>query len=444
MPTIEKIVTSTTTHRNLFQRDRDFIGTFAVVYEYKDQFNVGPATQYTFANQRTTYQPSDWNYRDRIRRHLNATTTLIGDKYVLEKSDCSWQANWDAWDGSRGKHRAQYDKGRGWPRYASAPLTPEASFNPDAALQAKMRLYKTLKDKRQAWEGMVFLGELRELIHMVRNPAQSLRRGLDDWINSAKKHRPKSSTTAINRALAGSWLEWVYGIAPTISDLSNAQEALNRHLDRYEELYQKFYVASDEIKSLPTNWVVDSYTMYPWTFTSRYRKYVASIVAYYGQVYTSAATARGFTRQQLGFELRNFVPTVWELIPYSFVADYFTNIGDLISASSTHTGDVAWVSQTVINDGVVEHVPVSIALSGQLNSSPSSVKNLRVFVSLNGKLTVRRRKVTRSALAGVPVVSPFKDFRFEIPGVGSTKWINLLALFQSSRTAERLLRGGRS
>lgn len=443
MTTIVKIVTSSSRHSNLVYRDRDFVGTSNIKYFYKDQYNLGPGTIYTMSNYRETHQPHDWNYRQRIRTHSNATTFLTGEKYVLEPSNSYWGAFWNANDGTIGKRRDQYDQGRGsMPSMATLPPAPVSSLDPNAALEAKMKLYKQLKDKRQAWEGMVFLGELRELLHMVRNPAQSLRRGLDEWVSDAKKHRSRSSSAAINRALAGSWLEWVYGVAPTIGDLENAKEALNRHLERYEELYQKFSAWSEPNKSLFQDWTSYSRSYYPWTFSMAYRTFYQTYVGYYGQVYTASAYSRGFTRQQLGFELRNFVPTVWELIPYSFVADYFTNIGDLLAAASTYTGDVAWVSQTVINESYVEHVYKSLTL-GQLNASPSTVKNLRVIVQASDPLIIRRRKVTRGALAGIPNVNPFKDFRFEVPGYGSKKWINILALFSASRSTERLLRSGR-
>lgn len=438
-----KVITSTTGFRDLFYRDRDFIGTSGIVYKYRDQFLSGSIR--SFSNSRTTHERAKSTYRALIRAHKNATTLLDGDKYVVEFAPCAWDASWHAYDGVQRRYRDQYDRGRGWPRSILLPPTPVTSDNPDAALQAKYRLYKVLRDKRQAWEGMVFLGELRELIHMVRNPAQSLRRGLGDWVRDAAKHRPhKRSVSHVNRALAGSWLEWTYGMAPTISDLNNAKEALNRHLDRYEELYQKFYSQSDPIRSAPTNWVAHNYQLYPWMFSQRHRTYLQSRTIYYGQVYTAAASSRGFTRQQLGFELRNFVPTVWELIPYSFVADYFTNIGDVLTAASTHTGDVAWISQTNVNEGVAEHVPTGISLYSNVNAQQGTVSKLRVVTSLTGRLVIKRRRVFRTALLQVPGVNPIKDFRLELPGAGSTKWVNLLALFSASRSTERLLRGSRS
>lgn len=438
MSTIEKIVTSSTHVGNQISRDRDFTGTFGTNYAYKDILNWMTPYDTWLSNTRTTYQPSNWDYRHRIANHQNATTALIGEKYVVEGYGGSWEAYWTATRNGV-QNVPQYDKGRGMvPGFKTLPLTPAYTADPDAELEAKMKLFKTLKDKRQAWDGLVFLGELRELLHMVRHPAKNLRDGLDDYTRSAKKLNRRTSTANLNRALAGTWLEWIYGMAPTISDLENAKEACNRHLERYEELYQKFATQSNGIKTEPTNWVKYENGYYPWSFEMYYRRYKTSKVIYYGQVYTAAANAVGFTRQQLGLELRNFVPTVWEVIPYSFVADYFTNIGNLLEGYSTYTGDVAWISKCIINDGVCEHVCRRAYIKDGLSTVASSVKNLRVIVNVTSPLTIRRRKVDRS-VSSVPTLNPLKDFRLTIPGVGSTKWINLTALFAASRKTERLL-----
>jgi hypothetical protein len=47
-----------------------------------------------------------------------------------------------------------------------------------------------------------------------------------------------------------------------------------------------------------------------------------------------------------------FLPTVWELIPYSFVADYFINVGDIISSYAFHRENIAfgWTTYKAVTE----------------------------------------------------------------------------------------------
>lgn len=46
-----------------------------------------------------------------------------------------------------------------------------------------------------------------------------------------------------------------------------------------------------------------------------------------------------------GFRLAEFVPAVWELIPYSFVVDYFTNIGDILNGMHALANTWVWYTR---------------------------------------------------------------------------------------------------
>jgi len=64
---------------------------------------------------------------------------------------------------------------------------------------------------------------------------------------------------------------------------------------------------------------------------------------------TAELPARGSAerlRQVLGFNLEEFVPTIWEIIPFSFVVDYFANVGEMLSLHTTDLSWVDWVNQS--------------------------------------------------------------------------------------------------
>ena len=51
-------------------------------------------------------------------------------------------------------------------------------------------------------------------------------------------------------------------------------------------------------------------------------------------------------RGLLGFKLEDFVPTMWNLLPYSFLVDYFVDVGGILNAITTDISAVRWVSET--------------------------------------------------------------------------------------------------
>jgi hypothetical protein len=70
------------------------------------------------------------------------------------------------------------------------------------------------------------------------------------------------------------------------------------------------------------------------------------IIRYRGAVKAQAATTASDRLARFGFTPSEFIPTAWEILPWSFLVDYFLNIGDLLSASVTDTSNVAWVNRS--------------------------------------------------------------------------------------------------
>lgn len=395
----------------------------------------------------TTYSDTKRNHRQLIREHKSATTRLEGEKRdYVQRPVGSLFASWTSTGfpaGSPYNGMYNYQQAQGWILPVQLPGTTPihghaiADADPEAELQAKYKLFAELRDKRNAFQGMTFLGELGEAIRMLRRPLSGVRRGLDDYVRTVKKRATKSSLPAMNRMISDTWLEKSYGWAPLMNDFSNAAEALNRAVDRYEDLYQRFSVKVDLV-SPDASWIPhNSTTPFPglhgWHLFWLIRQYRKTSIKYYGQVFTAAQRSRKAYRQNWGFTLNDFVPTVWELIPYSFLVDYFTNIGELIYACNTYTGDVAWIAKgTKVTAGCESRLshytftPTSATLGGY--------KAILYCPSLQREDVTLLRTNT-----AIPTVNPFQDFRMKVPGAGSTKWLNIAALISSSKSVSRFL-----
>jgi hypothetical protein len=126
-----------------------------------------------------------------------------------------------------------------------------------------------------------------------------------------------------------------------------------------------------------------------------------------------------------GLSPEEFVPTVWELLPWSFLVDYFTNIGDILEAGATDTSTVAWIEQATIRSRILEanmdeNVDFMRSLLGP---------ELLFLDSSYGELTYRVRSVSRVA---APVLN-VPSFALEVPG-SEMKELNMLALFTQANS----------
>ena len=109
------------------------------------------------------------------------------------------------------------------------PKVPAPSAYGPAAddTQARMAFLQHVRSLRTQFQGGVFLGELKEAIHMIVRPAQALRSAVDVYLGAAKEAaRRGKGKKAITRAIAGTWLEKSYGWVPMFSDIDSAMKAL--------------------------------------------------------------------------------------------------------------------------------------------------------------------------------------------------------------------------
>jgi hypothetical protein len=118
----------------------------------------------------------------------------------------------------------------------------------------------------------------------------------------------------------------------------------------------------------------------------------------------------------LGVSWSDVIPAAYELVPYSFVVDYFTNLGDVLEALCFNRSSVAWVSQTDRWEAFQEVRNLS---------PPNTGHDTYQAYSLQGKEELRLTNVNRRSLDQVPVLG----LSFRIPGV--RQWVTTAALAAS-------------
>jgi len=204
----------------------------------------------------------------------------------------------------------------------------------------------------------VFLGEAGEALKMVADRGQKLFLGLSNYLsftsgNALKSKfvkRGKVQKKALMQYLSENWLEYSFGWSPLVKDIEDAQKAYNDVLGKTNGRMERIYCYANDnsytsFPEAPTRVSVGNvrYVRTKWTTGGCKVRYII-FLRYEAQGHSGPF----YGAEEFGLIRSEFVPTVWELIPWSFCVDYFTNIGDLLAAQSTCQSNVQFVVKTVI------------------------------------------------------------------------------------------------
>lgn len=195
--------------------------------------------------------------------------------------------------------------------------------NSDLALIGKLREAVAGSDFNMG----VFLGESKEALHMIAQTATTifrtvtaLRKGnvagafqaLGLKQRSMKSLPPRFSTKEnLERQAASRWLELQYGWLPLLSDCKNAAEFLAQY---HAVGYSTEYRVRMKVPALVT---FDKENVY----NQLYAKSTGQIIARLTEINVPKMAG-----------LMDPLSVAWELVPFSFVADWFIPIGSYLSA----------------------------------------------------------------------------------------------------------------
>lgn len=290
---------------------------------------------------------------------------------------------------------------------------------------ARSKLYKKIRETQVKMSGQVFLGELGEAMRMLRSPARALRDELGHYLDTLKRGKsryPKSRDRA--RFASETWLETQFGLLPLVGDIQDAAKAVSHVINRFERA-RVAATSETEQASTSSTLVYPLGTLEDECMSNTVTKTKAKVIWRAGlKSSTVGMDTAQLVQSSFGLTVREFVPTAWELLPMSFVADYFSNVGDILSAYATDTSSVIWSNRTVIietvrtNSTMIRPDVVKAVIGANFRScrgSPSSY-------------TAESKQVTRSAIG---LSAPSLTVTY--PGAGSLKWINLAALAHVQR-----------
>lgn len=354
----------------------------------------------------------DW--KRRIALGQDATTNLSGYRLSIDRGNCLRRIHIKYRLLSNG---VVYERTNWNDMYCSnVPGLPGTDVTTPAENAAATKAYRRIAEIVRQVQGGTILGELSETLRMIKSPAKALREGVDDYLRDAKKHA-KGSPRQAQRRIAGTYLEYAFGWAPLVKDLDDVANYFNRRKKYLAQQNVRFFASGKAEKAIVTH-RQNSAGIGTWTNQTRERQEVS--VRYMGAVAHSNLTGWSGGMKSIGLTLSDFVPTAWELLPYSFLIDYFSNIGDVLEAYSLRKTKLAWCCRTERKSNSVDTIapgwypPAPVEMLAFSDSPAAGVAT---------HTSVKRTPITHIQ---VPEIS------FEVPGIGR-KWLNIAALAAARR-----------
>lgn len=373
----------------------------------------------------------DW--KGKIARHESATTDMDVTGVVLDPGIDGYFriAEWTTTGGRRVRRRSE-TKGN-WGGAAAGIPTADMSTTNVSNLALTDFLSKCYSAQR-TFSGGVFLGELRETINWLRHPGSAIKKALSDHLKRVKrmkappnKRLPVASRRRMaSNAIAGSWLEAQFAIKPLEQDIEDALVAVYELVNKVvptENIRSRKFKETEFIQ----NGFIDS-SAAGFGVLRTYRGTRKSVSAYmYGQV--CLANGLAGAPRRLGLSFQDVVPVLWEVTPWSFVFDYFSNIGDILEALTFNSASVMWA-----NTGTKSMAESLLTRSSWTKLPPSG----SLYYEDEKVVLPQGHKVVSFALHRRQYTGNFiPTFSVEIPGLKSRKWLNLAALADQMSSTQK-------
>jgi hypothetical protein len=380
-----------------------------------------------------TYAPySIPGWRQKIKRNQDVTTTLLGVKasYALHRSSPVKARRLTRYlPLTSGLYLDAVAFGSIWSMGNFLLPTSAPATQPLALALASEKFLADYYEKTRSIRGTSTIAEAASAVRGLASPGKALRKEVDNLYQTVRKRMyrdGRAGAKAARRVVSETWLEWNFGIKPLVDDVNGAAQAINRMRD------------GDFRSSVPIRGVGVSQNVY-----DRGVYGVAATSTFGGGSYGFGTAEQNVIDQTLcimrgsvivsphgeippmmqwGLTAEDLGPGIWEGIPWSWFVDYFTNMSSVIESWSFQSSRLSWANRTVRNSRT--------NFVSDVTALPSSSET-QYFVS-GGHSIASYTSVQRYPISWADAAPPL---RLRLPGVGSTKWLNLAALSAMYRGA---------
>jgi hypothetical protein len=377
------------------------------------------------------------SWRDQVRHGADATTPMTASSQKVDARRVVIVVNTSDTAGVYGNYK-EYR----WEGYTSL-LFPSA-FSPPSAILSEARnlalrkFFQRVNAARTSVEGGQALGEWKETVHAITNPLATLRKFTIKHVLDVKKRLkrlkrlnskdPKvrrgvrtDRASAIHAALADTYLEFVFGWVPLAGDIKAAIAGL---LDRYNHPdYQRVKAKGDICYGVDdgTDNVFNSDSIF---VTQNWVTQYSVNYRYIASVKTGAVNGVQGVAATLGLLPERFIPTVWELIPYSFVVDYFANIGQIVEAYAFRRSVINWGVRTVRVKAEKVYKTPRLEIIPPIADYYPKIRHLNQMGAYGGGATLTSESVDRVPISQDTLMP---DLDIHLP-ISKKPWVNMGAI----------------
>lgn len=294
---------------------------------------------------------------------------------------------------------------------------------------ADIAFLQKARQVQSQFQSLTFLGELKETIELIVRPAKLVSKLLvqfekksvnAQWFKVLRDKRagrlvPKGVFKKARTLASNEWLEFRFGIKPLLGDIDSGMKALAQF---YTYVPRQMVVVEKTSKNRALHMETGGAFYVRWDEHTSCE--AVNTVKLRGMIrLVGPDNGNPLIAKHFGFSWGDAILAGWELLPYSFVIDYFLNVGDVIEAALFPLADLNWVNIT--RKSVVEK-------KGWI----TNVRPYQGYQSYDDSATDYDYSVTSSTVTcererNYPISTP--SLHFKVPGYDSLQWVNLGALF---------------
>lgn len=269
---------------------------------------------------------------------------------------------------------------------------------------------RSVDSAQSSFEAGQDIGEWRQTLEAVHHPLNSLKTSILNYfaVLTKRKRKYNRNPIALRKVLADTYLEFHFGWQPLVADVSQALADIGRF--RFPAIPVRGRAHDAYSAQLVT--VFGGYYS-GMTHSHTYKETSTFECRYKGMLRPKNLGSNGklSLAQSLQLTPDKWLPTAWDLLPYSWMSDYFVNIGDIISGlSAAMSIDLAWGVKTTRHR--IERQYIDVTLPDPFVQFPGYDLPYHVNSAYGGACETWARKVERQPITASDLVP---TLQFSVP-----------------------------